>query len=108
MITGRDIQTGHNAEVINKDLVIATLTENADFSMEMFARKGRGYVVAETNGVGDGCADMLMAAMVDPRGYDSSILGKQVDQGWKTEQATMTLQVLCGTSFKITCFKCWL
>lgn len=48
-ITGADIQTDGKAEIINKNLVIATLSTKARFVMEMEARRGRGYVTAEEN-----------------------------------------------------------
>ncbi|MDO4570897.1 MAG: DNA-directed RNA polymerase subunit alpha [Planctomycetia bacterium] len=45
-ITGADIHTDHQVEVINKDHLIATLTEDKPFVMEMVVEKGRGYVPA--------------------------------------------------------------
>lgn len=45
-ITGADIQTDADVEIISKDLVIATLTENKPFFMEMVVENGRGYVPA--------------------------------------------------------------
>jgi len=47
-ITGGNIETTPNINIINKDQVIATLTENVDFHMEMTVEKGRGYVPAGT------------------------------------------------------------
>ena len=47
VITGGDIQTDSYVEVINKDLVIATLTENVNFEMELTVEKGRGYSAAK-------------------------------------------------------------
>jgi len=44
VITGADVQTDSDVEVINKDLVIATLTEDTPFMMEMVVENGRGYV----------------------------------------------------------------
>ncbi len=48
-VTGADIITDQRAEVVNRDLVIATLTEKVSFRVEMTARRGRGYVTAEEN-----------------------------------------------------------
>ncbi|TWT46576.1 DNA-directed RNA polymerase subunit alpha [Botrimarina hoheduenensis] len=39
-----DIETDESVEVINKDHVIATLTDNVPFVMEMVVENGRGYV----------------------------------------------------------------
>jgi DNA-directed RNA polymerase subunit alpha len=47
VITAGDIQTDSYVEVINKDLVIATLTENVNFEMELTVEKGRGYSAAK-------------------------------------------------------------
>ena len=45
-VTGSDIQTGGEIEVINRDHVLATLTEDVEFMMEMVVENGRGYVPA--------------------------------------------------------------
>lgn len=45
-ITAGDIATDPAIEVINKDAVIATLTEDIKFEMEMVVENGRGYVPA--------------------------------------------------------------
>lgn len=48
VITGADIITDDMVEIINKEHVIATLTGDVSFVMEMVVEKGRGYVpVAE-------------------------------------------------------------
>jgi DNA-directed RNA polymerase subunit alpha len=43
-ITGADIQTGGEIQIINRDHVLATLTQDVDFMMEMVVENGRGYV----------------------------------------------------------------
>ncbi|MBR2124817.1 MAG: DNA-directed RNA polymerase subunit alpha [Acetobacter sp.] len=43
------IQTGHNVEIINPDLVICTLDEGAQLSMEFIVNMGKGYVPASMN-----------------------------------------------------------
>ena len=45
-VTGADVQTDADVEVINKDHLIATLTEDRPFFMEMVVENGRGYVPA--------------------------------------------------------------
>ena len=42
-ITGSDIVTDPDVEIINGDHVIATLTEDVPFGMEMVVENGRGY-----------------------------------------------------------------
>ncbi|MCA9315312.1 MAG: DNA-directed RNA polymerase subunit alpha [Planctomycetes bacterium] len=48
-VTGADIQTTSDCEVVNKDLLICTLTSEQVFDAEIEVRKGRGYVPAEEN-----------------------------------------------------------
>jgi DNA-directed RNA polymerase subunit alpha len=45
-VTAADIVADPSIEVINKDLVLATLTEDIQFEMEMVIENGRGYVPA--------------------------------------------------------------
>lgn len=49
VVTAADIECPANVEVLNKDLVIATLEDNAVLEMEMKAKNGRGYVSADLN-----------------------------------------------------------
>ncbi len=43
-VTGADVQTDDTVEVINKDHVIATLTDDVPLVIEMVVENGRGYV----------------------------------------------------------------
>ena len=45
-ITGADVLTDDAVEVVNKDLVLATLTDDVPFELEMVVENGRGYVPA--------------------------------------------------------------
>jgi len=45
-VTAELIEADPSVTIINKDLVIATLTEKVDFEMELRVAKGRGYVPA--------------------------------------------------------------
>jgi len=45
-VTADLIEADTNVTIVNKDLVIATLTDAVDFEMELTVRKGRGYVPA--------------------------------------------------------------
>jgi DNA-directed RNA polymerase subunit alpha len=42
-VTAADIAADPAIEIVNKDLVLATLTENRNFEMEMVVENGRGY-----------------------------------------------------------------
>ncbi len=48
-ITAGMIQADPSITIVNKDLVIATLTENLEFDMTLTVSKGRGYVTAADN-----------------------------------------------------------
>ncbi len=48
-ISASKIETGHDVEVMNPDLVICTLDEGAKISMEMTVETGTGYVAATQN-----------------------------------------------------------
>ena len=52
-ISGADIQTDADVEVINKNHVLATLTDDQPFLMEMVVENGRGYVPATEHSSGD-------------------------------------------------------
>ncbi len=49
VVTGKDIITGSEVEILNPDHHIATLADGAKFYMELNIEKGRGYVTAERN-----------------------------------------------------------
>ena len=52
-ITGADIDTDQDVEVINRDHVLATLTDDVPFMMEMVVENGRGYVPSTEHSAGD-------------------------------------------------------
>ena len=48
-VTAKDIITDDTVEIINRDLHIATLSDDVNLNIEMEVRKGRGFVTAEEN-----------------------------------------------------------
>ena len=52
-ITGADVQTDSDVEVINRNHVLATLTDKVPFMMEMVVENGRGYVPSSEHSMGD-------------------------------------------------------
>ena len=48
-VTDADIRTDDTVEVVGKDLIIATLTEDVPFQVEMTVTNGRGYRTAAEN-----------------------------------------------------------
>jgi DNA-directed RNA polymerase subunit alpha len=49
VVTAGDILTGADAEVVNRKLVICSVTTDRTFEAEIEVRRGRGYVTAEEN-----------------------------------------------------------
>jgi len=49
VVQGKDIITGPNVEIVNPDHIIATLTDDVPFVVEMRVENGRGYRMAEEN-----------------------------------------------------------
>jgi DNA-directed RNA polymerase subunit alpha len=49
VVTAGMIETDANVSIINKDLVLATLTEDVPFELTLTVSKGRGYVTAAEN-----------------------------------------------------------
>ena len=48
-VTARQIQAGHDIEIMNPDLVICTLDDGIKLGMELTAQVGKGYVPAAAN-----------------------------------------------------------
>ena len=53
VISGADVETDGDVEVINKHHVLATLTDDVPFVMEMVVENGRGYVAASEHSTRD-------------------------------------------------------
>ncbi|MBF0330187.1 MAG: DNA-directed RNA polymerase subunit alpha [Nitrospirae bacterium] len=48
-VTGADIETDGNVEVFNEDHYIATVDSGSTLDMELYVKKGKGYIPAEMN-----------------------------------------------------------
>ena len=48
-VTASQIETGHDIEIMNPDLVICHLDDNASLNMELTVGSGKGYVPASAN-----------------------------------------------------------
>jgi len=53
VVTAGDFETGGHIEILDPDLVIAHLSDEAKISMEVDVEMGKGYVLAEENKDGD-------------------------------------------------------
>lgn len=92
-VTGGDIQTDEAVEIVNKDLVLATLTDDVPFEMEMVVENGRGYVPAvehspEAQEIGIIPIDAVFSPVTRVR-YDV----EETRVGQKTNYDRLTLEV---------------
>ena len=61
-VTAANIRTNQHVQVLNPEQHIATLTEDVEFSIELEARMGKGYVPADMH---DGLSDEIGLIMLD-------------------------------------------
>jgi DNA-directed RNA polymerase subunit alpha len=92
-ITGADVQTDEQVEVVNRDHILATLTEDAPFLMEMVIENGRGYVPssehsAQVQEIGIIPVDALFSPVIRVR-YD--VVETRVGQ--KTNFDKLTIEI---------------
>jgi DNA-directed RNA polymerase subunit alpha len=64
-VTGGMIEADQSITIVNKDLVLATLTEDVEFDLTLYVNKGRGYVTATENIADDGDEQELGLIAVD-------------------------------------------
>jgi DNA-directed RNA polymerase subunit alpha len=50
VVTGADVRTDEAVHVVNRDHILATLTDDVPFEMELVVENGRGYVPASEHG----------------------------------------------------------
>lgn len=93
IVTAADIISDADVEILNPDLVIATLEENARLAMEFQVSKGRGYVPAEKNKKGD---HVIGVIPVDSVFTPVNKVNYQVEHtrvGQRTDYDKLTLEV---------------
>lgn len=92
-VTGADVKTDERVDVINKDHVIATLSEDVPFVMEMVVEKGRGYVASteRANQVQEIGVIRVDAAFSPVTRVRSEVVETRVGQ--KTNYDKLTLEV---------------
>ena len=93
VVTGADILTDDTVEVINKNHVIATLTADVPFTIEMVVENGRGYIPASEHSpnvqeIGIIPIDAVYSPVVRVR-YEI----EETRVGQKTNYAKLTLEI---------------
>ncbi|MFO0817078.1 MAG: DNA-directed RNA polymerase subunit alpha [Pirellulales bacterium] len=93
VVTGADIQTDSDVEVINKDHVLATLTAPIEFMMEMVVENGRGYVPSSEHSVGDHEIGIIPVDAVFSPVTRVRHLVEETRVGQKTNYDRLTLEI---------------
>lgn len=95
IVTGADIQADPDIEIVNKDLVIATLSGGADSKlfMELTISKGRGYVAAEKNKNEDQPIGMIAVDSIYTPVQRVNLIVENTRVGQITDYDKLTLEV---------------
>lgn len=95
VVTGADIQADPDIEIVNKDLVIATLSGGADSKlfMELTISKGRGYVAAEKNKNEDQPIGMIAVDSIYTPVQRVNLIVENTRVGQITDYDKLTLEV---------------
>jgi len=92
VVTSGDIITDANIEILDNDILIATLDKNATLEMEILVKKNRGYVPAELNQDEVGVEYIIMDSSHSPvRKVNYEILPARV--GMRTDYDKLVLEV---------------
>jgi len=99
-VKAKDIITNENVEILNPDLHIASLGEEAKLEMEMSVKMGRGYVPAEQNKVAeDPIGTVPMDAVFSPvRKVNFQV--SQARVGQRTDYDRLTLEIWTNGAVK--------
>lgn len=92
-ITGADIQADADVEVINRDHVLATLTDKVPFMMEMVVENGRGYVPAAEQTMGDHEIGIIPVDAVYSPVTRVRFLAEETRVGQKTNYDKLILEI---------------
>jgi DNA-directed RNA polymerase subunit alpha len=93
VITGADVQVDSDVEIINKNHVLATLTDNVPFMMEMVVENGRGYVPSTEHSVGDHEIGIIPIDAVYSPITRVRYLVEETRVGQKTNYDKLTLEI---------------
>lgn len=92
-ITGADVQADSDVEIINKNHVLATLTDDVPFLMEMVVENGRGYVPATEHSVGEHEIGIIPVDAVFSPVRRAHFEVEQTRVGQKTNYDKLTLEI---------------
>lgn len=92
-IKASDIITDENVEIINGELLIATITQETNFNVEMEVRKGRGYVTAEENKVDNQEIDVIPIDAIFSPVRKIKVYTEETRVGRKTNYDKLTMEI---------------
>ncbi len=93
-VTAGDIKTTSDVEIVNKDLVIATLTDkSADLEMEVIVAQGRGYIPTETREKENVEADLILIDSIFTPVKNVGLAIENVRVGQMTNYENLVLDV---------------
>jgi DNA-directed RNA polymerase subunit alpha len=92
-VTGADVQADADVEIINKDHVLATLTQDVPFLMEMVVENGRGYVPATEHSAGEHEIGIIPIDAVYSPVRRAHFEVEQTRVGQKTNYDKLTLEI---------------
>ncbi len=99
-VTAADIVTDESVEVINKDLHIATLTKDANFSIEMEVARGRGFVAEDMNRREDLPVGVIAIDSLFSPVKKANIKVKSTRVGKSTDYDSLTIEVWTNGSIE--------
>jgi DNA-directed RNA polymerase subunit alpha len=93
-VTGADVEPSLDAEIVNKDAIIATLTDdNANMEMELTVAKGIGYVPVEEQERGKGEIGMIAVDSIFTSVINVGLSVNATRVGQKTDYDKLVLNV---------------
>lgn len=94
VVTAGMIETGHDVEIINKDLVICTLDKGAKLNAEITCEVGSGYVPASQNRIPDAPIGLIpVDALFNPvRKVSYKVENSRVGQVTDYDKLIMTIE----------------
>jgi len=93
-VTGADVEPNSDAEVINKDVVITSLTEDkSEIEMELTVTKGIGYVPVEEQGQGKGEIGLILTDALFSPVLNVGLAVEATRVGQKTDYDKIVLDI---------------
>ncbi len=100
VVTAASIKCDSEVEILNPDMYIATLGEDAKFNMEMTLDKGRGYVSADQNKQLQDVIDMIPVDSIYTPVLKANFTVDNTRVGNVTDKGKLTLEVWTDGSLR--------